>query len=417
MSYSRVQTFLGIDISHFQSGLDKASGLAARFKSLMKIGGLGSLGGLVGSAALVQAFRSTYERAQQARDAAEKLNRTVNAGTAAVARNADAWDNLKNAVGDTLLGVLSFFSKAGEGWGALAAKMIRPQGQSDAQLRRTMAIGEAADRNAARLSTPEALEAAAARGAQKRAADAREDEQRMREVAREMNSAAERRETVRREALPLAQQLVELERERAALQRQFADSSQSALARARAFGALSRTEEEIARKRVEQEREIAEQKRKQEAAQEKVTQATRRTEDAYESLVQAQSALGTARRDAVAPSLADVAAGRRGASGDRALAAQILRDEARAQRMYESGHRVSVLDSPAGRPREVGWEYFRDRAAAARESSRFQSADQRPFAAAERAVDQAGKELSSAAAELKAAAAELREVEVEVAVD
>jgi hypothetical protein len=419
MSYSRISAFLSLDISSFQSGLDKASGLAARFKSLLKVGSFGSLGGLVGSAAIVQAFRSTVERAQAARDAAEKLNRTVDSGTASVARYADQWDRLKTGIGDAAVVGLSYVTRAGEQLGSFVSQLLRPDGQNAAQVRRTMSIGERAGRRADQLSSPEALEAAAARGAQKRAAAAREEEQRMRDVARTMNEADARREATRREALPVAQQLAELERDRARYQREFADVSRSALARAEAFNSLSRTDQEIARKRIEQEREIAAWIEKQDAAVEKVSRAKEKQAGASERLLQAWQRIATAeaemanaRRDAAAPSLADVSSGRRGTNSTRATVARILRDEETSRRLYDSQATVSIWDEKNQRNMNVGWEYFQDRAQQLRTGTNLQSGDRIQFSGQSREQKKAWEEFRKSFEEWRKFLRELQKAEL-----
>lgn len=411
MSYSRITAFLGLDITNFQSGLDKANGLLARFKAMAKIGGAGGLGGLLGAGAIVQSFRAVLERAQQARDAARELGRTVDEGTASVARYADQWDRIKAAIGDIAIGTLSLFTKAGSAIGDyINTNMDRTReffgGQSAAESRRIREIDVGAEANADRLSSPAALAAAKARGDAKRSAAAKADEQSMREVASLMNDAADRRERTALEALPLAQQITELERRKLYFQKEYANTSRPALARARALNDLAKTEEDITRKKSEQEKEVTAEKKRQTEAQQRNNEKAAEALETYERALTRESAAGrglsAARRDALGFTVADAASGTRGNTFAGEAARGILRDEARARSLADSGRKVTLFDAKTQTNRQVGAEYYQQRALAAREAlPGLTSGEKNPFAAADQELKAAGAELKSAAEALK----------------
>jgi hypothetical protein len=417
MSSSRVTAFLGLDISNFQSGLDKANGLMARFKALTKVGGFGSLGGLLGVGAMVQSFRAVMERAQQARDAARELGRSVDDGTASVARYADQWDRIKASIADAAISGLAFFTRTGESAGEFVNDQLvsRLRGMTPDQARRTREISESAAANADRLSSPEALAAAKRRGDDKRDASRRTDEQTMREVAGLMNDANARREQTALSVLPIEKQIAELERRRLAFQKAYADGSKTPLTRARAFNDLSKTEEEIARKKAEREKSITEERKKQTDEQKRANKAAADALKDYERALARESAAGrslaTARQDALGFTVADAASGSRGNVAAREAARRIVRDESTARSLADSGRRVTLFDSETQRNREVGADFFQQRALDARQQlTGLISGEKNPFAAAE-------QELRSAGSELKAAAEALKNAVITVEVD
>lgn len=420
MSSSRVTAFLGLDISNFQSGLDKANGLLGRFKALSKLGGFGGLGGVLGAGALVQSFRAVLERAQAARDAARDLGRTVDDGTASVARYADQWDRIKASIGDIAIGSLSFFTRAGSALGEYINKNMDETreffgGQSAAESRRIRGIDVAAEANADRLSSPEGLAAAKARGDAKRAAAAKADEQSMREVASLMNDAAERREQTSLNALPIAQQITSLEQRRLSFQREYANTSRSALVRARALNDLAKTEEEITKKKAEQEKEVTAEKKRQSEEQQRTNKDAASALEEYERALARESAAGRgaamARRDALGFTVADAASGARGNVAAGAAARAIQSDEEKARRLSDSGRKVTIFDAATQRNRDVGATYFQQRALAAREAlPGLTSGEKNPFAAAD-------QELKAAGAELKAAAEALKNAVITVELD
>jgi len=417
---SRITAFLGLDITKFQSGLDKANGFVGRFKALAKIGGMGSMGGLLGTGALVAGFSAVIQRAQRARDAAAELGRKVDDGTASVARYADQWDRIKASIGDIAIGALSLLTRAGEGAGEFINDQLasRMRGMSPEQAKRTREISEAAGANADRLSSPAAMAAAARRGEARKQAIQRADEQNMRTVAGLMTDASERREKAALEALPIEQQITELTRRRSMHQANYAAVTNSALTRARALNDLAKTDEEIVRKKVEQEREITEEKRKQtaltkayDAKAKELLDAGKRVADAQANAINAGRSLGTQKSDALGFTVAEAASGTRGSTTAGQVAQRIARDEQTARDLNDSGRSVSLFNSRSQRNFSADAGFFQQRALDARSSlGGLTSGEKNPFAGAEEALKAAG-------VELKAAALDLKNVQLEVTVD
>src|SRR5690606_2437593 len=92
MSFARITASLGLDISHFQSGLEKANASAGRFRKFLGGIGAGNLAGMVGVGALISGFTRVLSSAQQARDAAREIGKGVDISTLATARFADSFD-------------------------------------------------------------------------------------------------------------------------------------------------------------------------------------------------------------------------------------------------------------------------------------------------------------------------------------
>src|SRR4051812_33477313 len=97
MSFSRIQAYLGLDISGFKSGLEKANEKAETFKKTLSVGGLGGSLGIAGVvAALVQSMRAVVNHAQEARDKAHEMGTALSLSTIAVASIGDGMDGIKD---------------------------------------------------------------------------------------------------------------------------------------------------------------------------------------------------------------------------------------------------------------------------------------------------------------------------------
>lgn len=417
---SRITAFLGLDITRFQSGLDKANGLVARAKALMKIGGMGGMGGLLGTGALIAGFSAVIQRAQRARDAAGELGRKVDDGTASVARYADQWDRIKSTIADVAVGALSLLTRAGESAGEFLNDQVasRFRGMTPEQAKRTRQVSEAAEANADRLSSPEAIAAAKKRGDDRKSAAKRADEENMRTVAGLMTDAAERREKAALEALPIEKQLTELERRKLSYQRAYANTANSALTRARALNDLAKTEEEIVRKKADQERQITEEKKKQEtitkaytAKAKELLDAGKRVSNAQGAVSSAGSSLATQKGDALGFTVSQAASRSRGSRSAQSAAQRIERDEATARRLHDSGNTVALWDQKTQKPIKAGADFYQQRALDARGGlGGLTSSEKNPFAAAQQALKDAG-------IELKAAAIDLKNVQLDITVD
>jgi hypothetical protein len=98
------------------------------------------------------------------REELEKQGKPIDDATRSVAAYADGWDNLKKGVGDVAIETLSYFTRAGEGWGHMI-NLIR--GVSDEQMALRAQTQKDADEAEKRLAksleanSPEKLQAAA----------------------------------------------------------------------------------------------------------------------------------------------------------------------------------------------------------------------------------------------------------------
>lgn len=403
---SEIIAKLGLDDSKFQLGLTRANSSFGRFREVLKTGKIGGpLSTLLGAGGIIQGFRATINAAQEARDRAEELNRKVDDGTAAVARYGDAWDRIKRTVAETAISGLGFFVRSGESIGEVVNDQVasRFRGMTPEQAKRTREISETASANADRLSSPQAMAAARARGQARVAAD----EQKMREVARLMNDGAERREESALREKPLAEQITILEQRRNALLREYNDGRRTVLERAKAFAEAAKTEEKIAERRRDLEKETAaEQERQARARQTQLEQeqralekriaAEQRVRDAREGVDAARGDLSQAKRDALAFGVGDAAAGLRGNASDRLKARAIQRDESRARRLFDSGATVTEFDAATQRNVQRGAEFFQNRALSMRENfKKLDSSEQKPFGTLEKRIEEANKHLSA----------------------
>lgn len=128
MSTSRVTAFLGMDISAFQSGLDKASGRLETFKRTLKTGDIGgSIKQALGAGALIQGFRTILENAQEARDKARELGEALDPSTSSVAAYADQWDRIKESIAGAAIQGLGFFTSIGNKIGQAMGTASTPE--------------------------------------------------------------------------------------------------------------------------------------------------------------------------------------------------------------------------------------------------------------------------------------------------
>lgn len=128
MSTSRVTVFMGMDISAFRSGLDKASGRLETFKRTLKTGDIaGGLKQALGAGALIQGFRQILESAQEARDKARELGAAIDPYTAAAAAYADQWDRIKESIAGAAVKGLGFFASIGNRIGQAMGTASSPE--------------------------------------------------------------------------------------------------------------------------------------------------------------------------------------------------------------------------------------------------------------------------------------------------
>lgn len=117
-----IKVFFGGDTSQLKSSLNEANGLVDSFTKTVKKAGI-DLGKGFGLGVLIfqakQFFDAVINDAQKTRDAFEDMGKPIPASIASVAKLGDAIDNLKKGAIDLGTTFLSFFTKAGEGWGML----------------------------------------------------------------------------------------------------------------------------------------------------------------------------------------------------------------------------------------------------------------------------------------------------------
>jgi hypothetical protein len=288
---------LGLDSSRFQAGLTQANVSFQRFTQVVKSGKIGgSLGALLGAGGIIQGFRATINAAQEARDKAAELGRTVDEGTSAVARYGDAWDRIKRTITETAISGLGLVVRSGEAVGEFVNDQLasRLRGMTPDQAKRTREISETAAANADRLSSPAAMAAARARGEARKAAD----EQQMREVSRLMNDATERRQEAALREKPLAEQVVVLEEKRNTLLKEFNNGRATVLVRAKAFAEAAKIEEKIAERRRDIEKQTAAEQERQAKARATALEEERRQRTLAEREQAARFANEEARRNA-----------------------------------------------------------------------------------------------------------------------
>lgn len=150
------------------------------------------------------------------------------------------------------------------------------------------------------------------------------------------------------------------------------------------------------RRAAEEEKRTAEETaRKQKEAAEKRLELVKREAEARRGVDEATRSRATARADALAFTVGEAASGQRGNSADRANAQAILRDEARARRLFDTGGTVTEFDSETQRNEVRDAKFFQRRAEARRLlSGRLQSQEQNPFAGVDKQLQEANELLA-----------------------
>ena len=111
---------------------------------------------------------------------------------------------------------------------------------------------------------------------------------------------------------------------------------------------------------------------------------------------EADQANQTAKRDALAFTIDEAAAGKRGNRTDTAQAKAIRRTETTARKLFDTGNTVTQFDFKTGKNVQRGAEFFQDRALQLRsEFSKTKSGEQAPFAGTEKRLDDAIEELKA----------------------
>lgn len=117
-----IKVFFGGDTSQLRSSLNEANSLVDGFTKSVKKAGI-DLGRGFGFGLLVfqakQFFSTVINNAQETRDAFEDMGKAVPSSIASVARLGDEMDRLKKGALEAGTTVLSWVTKAGEGWGML----------------------------------------------------------------------------------------------------------------------------------------------------------------------------------------------------------------------------------------------------------------------------------------------------------
>lgn len=129
---------------------------------------------------------------------------------------------------------------------------------------------------------------------------------------------------------------------------------------------------------------------------EKQAEATEKFFDEYaksrQEVASAEERLAQAKRDALAFSLNEASAGKRGTASDRVRARAIDRDEATARRLFDTDGTVTQFEN--GRNQVRGAEFFQNRAIGLRKSfEKLQSSDRDPFEAATKELKTANRHL------------------------
>lgn len=402
--FAEVGAKLGLDTSSFEKALLRSRGLFGSFVAAMKKSGGGSIVGLFGVGALVRGFQETLQRAQDARGEAEKLGRTVDAGTASVARYADQWDRIKRSIGDAAVVGLSFFTRASEATGDWLNDNVasRFRGMSPAEAKRVRLISERAGANADKLSTPEAMAAAKARGDTRVA----KDNAKMAEVSGLMADASERRQAAELAALPLEKQITELGRRRTEQQKTFANASLDALTRAKAFNEIAKLDTQLQEKRKTLQDELTKKAEKEaderRKSAEQAAAVAKQLKTAAGKVNEATNDLKNAYNDMMAFTIDDAADGKRGNSKDRARARSIKQAQSMAKKLYDSGNKVTLFDAATQKNVMVGPEYYQDKAISLAAGGRFVSSDKNLLGAQTEKLQQAVDTLNEIRDSLKA---------------
>ena len=155
----------------FTAGVASANNAIKGVKDELKRFGGGSLAQVIGIAGIVRGFQQTLDLAQRNREEMQRLGKSIDDATRSVASYADAWDGIKSVVGRAAVVTLSFFTRAGEGWGMLinAARGYSIEQQKIMEgTAKSLADTEAAIAKAREANSPEKLAAAEAKLAEVR---------------------------------------------------------------------------------------------------------------------------------------------------------------------------------------------------------------------------------------------------------
>lgn len=143
---SGIKVLFGGDTSQLRSSLNEANGLVNSFSKEAKKAGV-DLGKGFGFGILIyqakEFFTQVINDAQKTRDAFEEMGKPIPSSIASVAKLGDALDSVKKSAIEIGTSFLSFFTKAGEGWGML---INRIRGVSAEQEKLYESISRAADK-------------------------------------------------------------------------------------------------------------------------------------------------------------------------------------------------------------------------------------------------------------------------------
>lgn len=342
---------LRLDATAFSRSLAKVNGQIEGLKQLAKVGDLGgSIKQALGAGAIIQGFRAVLQHAQEARDRAAEFNKKVDDGTASVARYADQWDKLKQGVVNAGIAAVGFFTQVGEKAGNFLNDQVvsKFRGMTPDQAKRTREISEKAEANADRLSTPEALAAAKARGEGKKKERDEAAKKRAQELIDVQKQGGEQWEKNQLKTLTIDEQIAALEKKRA--EAMAARGGNSEMGRAKARLEQYKLEEQIAEKRAEREKMItehyeaqakalieqgAEEQRLYESKARSILTLAKQQNDAEKSVKESRASLFDARHDRLGLSLGDAAKSKN--TTIKSKARQIASLESRAARIFQGG--------------------------------------------------------------------------------
>ncbi len=418
---ARITASLGLETTAFQAGLDRANTMLSRWKQTMKAGDVGgSIRNLFGGGAMIAAFRGTINAAQEARDKAKELGRSIDENTAAAARYADKWDLIKQNIAGAAIAGLGFLNRIGENIGSKIGNALYGT-DGDKQFAATRRLSEPGaiagdmakgipEATLRRIHGDAAFEVGRARREEDQRKAAVEDEKTMKELASGFNGALEAREKLRIADLTTTEKIAQLEAARAQHLATYNNQQAGALTRARAFGSAVEAEVALARERTEVEKERTAEIARQAELRERAAASEKKIADAQAVRDKAAGNLTAARADrqrqlddALGFTVADAATGNRGNSSSRALARRIQQAEAAALRRHDFGGTVTEFDAKTQRNVNLSAADYQARALSLRKTpgAGFTSAEANPFAAADESLKQAGNDLKAAAAELK----------------
>lgn len=118
-----VEFVLKASTAAFTRGMAAAENRVSDLKKSLRTLGGGQLGSAIGIYGIVRGFSSVLRAAQDARAEMEKLGKPIDEATRSVAAYADSIDGLKSGLVTIGVVTLSFFTKAGEGWGMLINRL------------------------------------------------------------------------------------------------------------------------------------------------------------------------------------------------------------------------------------------------------------------------------------------------------